>query len=146
MAWEVAPDFLEALLAFEMRFGLGNGDSVSESFFPNVAGGLAVTEGCVEPREAADDLDERVALVPTPGLASDAVEELNSGVLMSCFKMRLESEPSFEMMRVLADGSVSARVREDFSIDCEILLRREVKCGDRPSSSVSESNADISTG
>ena len=141
---EGAPDLLDALLALEV---LLDGDSRFVVFFHNVVDGLAATEGLAARVGPAVKLDVRAVLMPDPVVAaalSEPFEKRTPGVLMSCFEMREVSDASLETLRRLATGTVSARGLLRIGTE-NFFLRTFTDC-EGPSSSVSESKAEISSG
>lgn len=140
-----APDLLDVLLALDVLF---DGDSLLDVFFRNAIGGLAVAEGLVTRPDVVEGLDVRPVMMPdssVAGAASETSEKRKPGVLMSCFETRVVRELPLEILRWLAVGTVSARGLA-LSNGRESFLRMIFTDCDGLSSSVSESNAEISSG
>jgi hypothetical protein len=108
---------------------------------------VALSEIAKVEAEAVDKSDIRSLLIPCAAAwFSEAFDKRRSGVLMSCLETRFGSDVPFETFRPFVAGTVSARLRDALSKGRETILRMIVPGGDGPSSSVSESNAEISSG
>lgn len=141
------PDFFDDLLAFDVLFDLNDDSSIFDTFLRSV-GGEAVRPEILEAiGEVVDESDVRATAIPHPvPVLSEMFDRCGSGILMSCLGTRFGRLAPLVKLRAFVVGTVSARFLDAARKGRDRTFRRSVPCLDRPSSSESESQAEISSG
>lgn len=145
---ERGPPFLEALPTFTIPFNLDDGKPISDFLGRNVPTGLDLPKGLEADGDMVDGLCVLALVTPRSGLLPEVSQMLKPKALRFWLETLFGDEMPLPTVRVFvvtaSDLAASVRALETLNLDCDTILLIALRRGDGRSSSVSESNAEVS--